>query len=183
MADRSEQELIARCRRGDQDAFRELVAAHQHMVFGLLARTVDDPSAVEDLAQDVFLRVYRGLPYFRGDARIGTWIYRIVANVVAQHHAGRRPAEPSLDERDEDGGTKLEPGAVDRQFSDLELRERLEKALATLPPAYRLVLASHYFQDMGYEELAVALGMPLGTVKTHLHRAKRLLRERLSGER
>jgi RNA polymerase sigma-70 factor (ECF subfamily) len=72
MADRSEQELIARCRRGDQDAFRELVAAHQHMVFGLLSRTVDDPAVVEDLAQDVFLRVHRGLPYFRGDAKVTT---------------------------------------------------------------------------------------------------------------
>jgi RNA polymerase sigma-70 factor (ECF subfamily) len=105
-----------------------------------------------------------------------------VANVVAQHQATRRPAASSLDERDEHGALRFEPATLDRRFSDLEARDRLEKALATLPVPYRLVLASHYFEGMAYEELAHALDLPLGTIKTHLFRARRLLRARLTGD-
>src|SRR5512135_373511 len=77
----NERELVERCRRGEEGAFQELVDRYKNLVFALIARTVQDRSRAEDLAQDVFLRVHRGLPYFRGEARLSTWIYRIVANV------------------------------------------------------------------------------------------------------
>src|SRR5258707_27440 len=80
----SERELVERCRRGDEGAFQELVDKYKNLVFALIARTVQDRSRSEALAQDVFLRIPRGLPYFRGEARLSTWIYRIVANVCAQ---------------------------------------------------------------------------------------------------
>src|SRR6266496_390023 len=80
----NERELVERCRRGDEVAFQELVDRYKDLVFALIARTVQDRSRAEDLAQDVFLRVHRGLPYFRGEARLSTWLYRIVANVCAQ---------------------------------------------------------------------------------------------------
>src|SRR5437016_12979045 len=80
----NERELVERCRRGDEGAFQELVERYKNLVFALIARTVQDRSRAEDLAQDVFLRIHRGLPYFRGEARLSTWIYRIVANVCAQ---------------------------------------------------------------------------------------------------
>src|SRR5207249_9606087 len=121
-----ERELVERCRRGDEGAFQELVDRYKDLVFALIGRTVQDRSRAEDLAQDVFLRIHRGLPYFRGEARLSTWIYRIVANVVVQDHA-KPPAPASLD----DERTSVRP-AADRQFSDLELRERLEKAIARL---------------------------------------------------
>src|SRR5256885_6151947 len=85
-----ERELVERCRRGDEGAFQELVDGYKNLVFALIARTVQDRSRAEDLAQEVFLRIHRGLPYFRGEARLSTWIYRIVANVCVQDHA--RPA-------------------------------------------------------------------------------------------
>src|SRR5438128_9703904 len=84
----NEPELVERCRRGDEGAFQELVERYKNLVFALIARTVQDRSRSEDLAQDVFLRIHRGLPYFRGEARLSTWIYRIVANVCLQD-AGR----------------------------------------------------------------------------------------------
>src|SRR5438105_14422730 len=84
----SERDLVERCRRGDEGAFQELVDRYKDRVFALIARTVQDRSRSEDLAQDVFLRIHRGLPYFRGEARLSTWIYRIVANVCLQD-AGR----------------------------------------------------------------------------------------------
>jgi RNA polymerase sigma-70 factor (ECF subfamily) len=175
-----EHELVERCRRGDERAFQELVDGYKDLVFALIARTTPDRSRAEDLAQDVFLRVYRGLPYFRGEARLSTWIYRIVANVCIHEHQTRTPPTEPLDEN----RTTEQPGAAarDRQFSDLELRDRLEKAIARLPANYRLLVAGHYLQGVQYEDLAQALELPLGTVKTQLHRAKRQLRRLLEDE-
>jgi RNA polymerase sigma-70 factor (ECF subfamily) len=176
----NERELVERCRSGDEGAFRELVDEYKNLVFALIARTVQDRSRTEDLAQDVFLRIHRGLPYFRGEARLSTWIYRIVANVCSQD-AGRPPAPVSLEDEDARGSAKT--AATDRQFSDFELRDRLEKAIARLPENYRLLIAAHYLEGVQYEALAEALQLPLGTVKTHLHRAKRQLRQILESER
>jgi RNA polymerase sigma-70 factor (ECF subfamily) len=177
-----ERELVERCRRGDEGAFQELVDQYKDLVFALIARTVQDRSRAEDLAQDVFLRIHRGLPYFRGEARLSTWIYRIVANVCVYDHA-RPPAAMSLDTVDDDRRRERDALSVaDRRFSDLELRDRLEKAIARLPANYRLLVAAHYLQGIQYEELAEALQLPLGTVKTQLHRAKQQLRRLLETE-
>ena len=170
-----ERDLVDRCRRGDEGAFQELVDEHKRLVFALIARVIPDRSRTEDAAQDVFLRIYRGLPYFRGESRLSTWIYRIVANVCAQEQT-RRPVAASLDD---DRTRPATPAAMDRQFSDLELRERLEKAIARLPPNQRLLVAAHYLEGVQYEDLAEALALPLGTVKTQLHRAKQQLRRML----
>jgi len=177
MEDVHERELVERCRAGDERAFQELVDRYKDLVFALIARTLQDRSRAEDLAQDVFLRIHRGLPYFRGEARLSTWIYRIVANVCLQDH-GRGPGGVSLD----DNRTPAARAASDRQFGDLELRDRLEKAIARLPANYRLLIAAHYLQGVQYEELAEALQLPLGTVKTQLYRAKQQLRRMLENE-
>ena len=178
----NERELVERCRSGDERAFQELIDLYKDLVFALIARTVQDRSRAEDLAQDVFLRIHRGLPYFRGEARLSTWIYRIVANVCMQEQT--RPHAPganvSLD--DERIGARGAPSAADRQFGDLELRDRLEKAIARLPPNYRLLIAAHYLEGVQYEDLAEALQLPLGTVKTQLYRAKQQLRRLLETE-
>ena len=176
MEDVHERELVERCRSGDEHAFQELVDRYKDLVFALIARTVINRSLAEDLAQDVFLRIHRGLPYFRGEARLSTWIYRIVANVCLQEH-GRPPAAVSIDdERTRVMATRSGP---DRQFGDLELRDRLEKAIAQLPAQQRLLVAAHYLQGVQYEDLAEALRLPLGTVKTQLYRAKQQLRRLL----
>ena len=172
----SERELVERCRGGDEAAFQQLVDAYKNLVFALIARSVQDRTRADDLAQDVFLRIHRGLTYFRGDARLSTWIYRIVANVCSEQRAPR-PTPLSLD--DERNGAGAVHGAADRQFGDLELRDRLEKAIARLPQNQRLLIAAHYLQGVQYDDLAEAFNMPLGTVKTQLYRAKRQLRRLL----
>ena len=171
----SERELVERCRSGDETAFQDLVDRYKGLVFALIARTVQDRSRAEDLAQEVFLRVHRGLPYFRGEARLSTWIYRIVANVCVRDAA--RPAALSLD--DERAAKRPPPSATDRQYGDFELRDRLEKAIARLPANYRFLIAAHYLEGVRYEDLAEALDLPLGTVKTQLYRAKQQLRRLL----
>lgn len=171
MADFDEEGLIERCRTGDDVAFGELVERYKHLVYGMVWRLTSDRSRTEDLAQEVFLKIYRGLPYFRGEARLSTWIFRIVSNVCAQDRAQRR-AETSTD-------SIRDPGVADAAFADLELRDRLDKAIVQLPENYRLLIAAHYLEGVQYEALAEALDIPIGTVKTHLYRAKRRLRELL----
>jgi RNA polymerase sigma-70 factor (ECF subfamily) len=177
MEDVHERELVERCRSGDEHAFQELVDRYKDLVFALIARTIQDRSRAEDLAQDVFLRIHRGLPYFRGEARLSTWIYRIVANVCLQEHGRRPPAAVSLD--GDHARSEAMASGPDRQFGDFELRDRLEKAIARLPANYRLLIAAHYLNGVQYEGLAEALQLPLGTVKTQLYRAKQQLRRLL----
>src|SRR5437764_39568 len=119
-----ERELVDRCRREEPGAFEELVDQFKNLVFALIARTVPDRSRAEDLAQDVFLRIHRGLPYFRGEARLSTWIFRIVVNVCT-HDRTQTRSSVSLDDPD---ARMAAPATVDRRFTDFELRDRLEKA-------------------------------------------------------
>ena len=178
MADYDERALIERCRTGADGAFGELVDRYKDVVYGLVTRMVDDRSLADDLAQDVFLKVHRGLPYFRGEARLSTWIYRIALNVCTEARA-RRPRELPLETESDGQRRSREPAVADTAFVDLELRDRLEKAIAQLPEQYRFLVAAHYLKGVQYEALAETLNIPLGTVKTHLHRAKRRLRELL----
>jgi RNA polymerase sigma-70 factor (ECF subfamily) len=177
MSDFDEGALIERCRKGDDErAFGELVDRYKDLVYGMVTRLSLDRTQVEDLAQEVFLKIHRGLPYFRGEARLSTWIYRIVANVCSQSR-GKPRVEVSLEQGPD--RPAIDPGAADGAFANLELRDRLEKAIAQLPEQYRFLIAAHHLKGVQYEALAEALDIPIGTVKTHLHRAKRRLRELL----
>jgi RNA polymerase sigma-70 factor (ECF subfamily) len=179
MPDLTDEELVARCQAGGDDAFAELVTRYRTRVFGLIMRTVGNRSTAEDLAQDVFLRVYRGLPYFKGQAKLSTWIYRIVVSVCLQQRQAPSVIEIPVDEPGDDDHAPRQLASRDAAFGAIELRERLSKALAKLPANYRLLVAAHYLKGVQYEQLAEALNMPLGTVKTHLYRAKRQLRKML----
>jgi RNA polymerase sigma-70 factor (ECF subfamily) len=174
MEESAEQALIERCRSGSDAAFGELVDRYKNLVYGVILRTVADRSRADDLAQEVFLRVHRGLLSFRGQSSLATWLFRITRNVCLETR-DRRQFERSLESVDADH-RRIEPQATDRAFTDLELRDRLDKALAQLPPAARFLVSAHYLGGQKYEELAQALDLPVGTVKTHLHRAKRRLR-------
>src|SRR5688500_17575856 len=134
----SEHELGERCRQGDETAFRELVDQYKGLVFALVARSIANRARAEELAQDVFLKVHRGLPYFRGEAKLSTWIYRIVVNALSQE----RPelATVSLDDVPEgEDHSRLQPAADDRAFGDLVVRDRLQKAIEQLPIQYQVL--------------------------------------------
>src|SRR5688572_24788608 len=121
----AEHELIERCRQGDETAFRELVDQYKGLVFGLTARSVANRARAEELAQDVFLKVHKGLPYFRGESKLSTWIYRITINVLSQER--RELATVSLDDTDEGNRPRFEPASEDRAFGDLVMKDRLQK--------------------------------------------------------
>src|SRR5665213_708847 len=99
----NERELVERCRRGDEGAFQELVDQYKDLVFALIARTVQDRSRAEDLAQDVFLRIHSGLPYFRGEAHLSTWLYRIVAILILQDQSRPKGGEHTVSNDNEAG--------------------------------------------------------------------------------
>ena len=169
--------LVRRAAGGFRPAFAELVRRHQGKIRGLLLRLCGDRTLADDLAQEVFLRAYRGLCGFEGRASFGTWLYRISYNAYL-NHSTRVRKYAALPE-----GYDSAAAAPDDALSPprADLRRDLEGAVAQLPERYRGVVVLYYLQDLSYPEIADILELPLGTVKTHLHRAKRLLRARLDG--
>lgn len=178
LVDLGDEELVARAaQRGGEKCFAELLRRHQGKVRGLLLRLASDRTLADDLAQEVFLRAYRGLNGFEGRARFSTWLYRIAYNVYLNHRTRVRELA-ALPEGFEFGAmapeTALSPARSD-------LRRDLDVAIAALPERYKAVVMLYYLEDVSYPEIAEILDLPLGTVKTHLHRAKRILREHLHG--
>ncbi len=160
---------------GDNAAFAELVRRHQGKVRGLLLRLTGDATLADDLAQEVFLRAYRGLVGFEGRSRFSTWLYRIAYNVFLNHRTRTRE-HAALPEGFE---TRAAAPEGDLSPQRWDLRRDLADAVARLPERYRAVVTLYYLQDVSYPEIAEVLDLPLGTVKTHLHRAKKLLREHM----
>lgn len=176
-AELSEAELLERAKHaGDGHAFAELVRRHQGKVRGLLLRLTMNRTLADDLGQEVFLRAYRGMVGFEGRARFSTWLYRIAYNVYLNHRTRTRELSP-LPEAFE---TRAPAPEGRQSAAGYNLRKDLEGAIATLPDRYRSVITLYYLEDVSYPEISEILDIPLGTVKTHLHRAKRMLRERLS---
>ena len=173
-----EAHLVERARRGDAAAFEALVREHGPMVYNLALRTLGDPQAAEDLAQEAFVRAWRGLDGFRDEARFGTWLYRIVTNLCYNRLPRLRRQLAELDP-DEAAGLPDEGQRVDARLLDDELRRRLHAEIKALPEAYRLLVTLRHLQGMSYAEIAEATAMPLGTVKTGIHRARNRLRQAL----
>jgi len=164
-------------RGGDNKAFAELVRRHQGRVRGLLVRLTGDRVLADDLAQEVFLRTFRGLVGFEGRSRVSTWIYRIAYNVYLNHRARVRELAALPEEFDHRAAAPDDRHSANRA----DLRRDLASAVCGLPEHYRAVVTLYYLEDVSYPEIADILDLPLGTVKTHLHRAKRLLRASLQG--
>jgi RNA polymerase sigma-70 factor (ECF subfamily) len=162
---------------GDNAAFAELVRRHQGKVRGLLLRLTGNPTLADDLAQEVFLRAYRGLVGFEGRSRFSTWVYRIAYNVFLNHRT-RSKELAALPQ-----GFETSAAAPDSDLSPgrFDMRSDLAAAITELPERYRMVVTLYYLEDVSYPEIAEVLDLPLGTVKTHLHRAKKLLRDHLAG--
>jgi len=173
--------------------FEALVREHQGMVFRTLTRLTGSGPQVEDLAQEVFLRLYRALPHFRGDATLSTYLYRIVVNVAQDEWKRRRKerehiaAEPAFEDESESGGW-IENFAGDdlnsehartpeQQMVDAQLIDAVDAALLQLPETERAVLVLYHQEECSYEGISVALGLPINTVRTHLHRGRKRLAE------
>ena len=160
----TEQQWIARARHGDADAFEHLVVAYEGPVYRLALRMCGSAEDAREVAQDAFLAAWRGLPAFRGDSRFSSWLYRLTTNAAIdflrreKHHLGNLPLEEAPEQR--------------------EQQEALQRALDQLSPEHRQVLLLlRVVQQMSYDEIAQALSLESGTVKSRISRARRQLRE------
>jgi RNA polymerase sigma-70 factor, ECF subfamily len=165
---------IERARTGDTEAFRALVEAHRHMAYGLALRILRDPQEAEDAAQEAFVRAWKALPNFRGDARFSTWLHRIVARRALDRLAvlrRRRGHEVAVEE------AEVLPGSPGPDFEARDRARRIEALVAALPDAQRVVVTMFYYEGRSVNDVAQVLGMPDGTVKTHLSRARAAMRQ------
>jgi RNA polymerase sigma-70 factor, ECF subfamily len=182
--------LVERCRQGDPQAFAGLVARHEAMVLNLAARLLGDPEEARDIAQEVFLQVYRTLGRFQGRSTLRTWIYRIVVNQCRNRQRWwrrrRRAAACPIDEISAVDEARLASTSPEESpFERLARRERARKvsvALAGLSFDHRAILLLREVEGLSCEEIGSTLGLPTGTVKSRLSRARDALRRGLGPE-
>jgi len=181
-----EASLIARCATGDEEACAELVDEHQRLVFQLALNLLGDTQEALDLSQEVFLRVFRTLPTFRGHSALRTWIYRITVNQAKNRlrwwRRRRRALQVSLDDHVRDHGelpTDAVGASPDRVLRQKEIGDRLREALDRLPFDQRTAIVLREIDGLSYDEIAFSLGVAVGTVKSRLTRARQTLRRQL----
>lgn len=185
--EREEAMLIAKSQQGDVEAFGELVAIYEKQVYSVAYRFMGNPEDASDLAQEAFVRAFRAIKSFRGEASFKTWLYHIIAN-VCRDELRKRKRQPvaSLDAPivTEDGFIAREQDdwslAPERVYESIELQETLQKLLNQLTPEYRQVLVLREIQGFTYEEIAQILECSLGTVKSRINRARKALRDLLA---
>lgn len=157
--------------------FDQLVESHQDMVFRTIARLTGDRLGLEDMAQEVFLRLFRALPHFRGDAQLSTFLYRIVVNVVNDEFRDRKKARLTSPIEDEQARGLAHSSASPAVLAErAQMQQAVEAGLRQLTPQDRTILTLHYQEGRSYEEIAAVLDLPMGTVKTHLYRARERLK-------
>jgi len=173
----SDSALVDRALQGSDDACRLLVERHERAVYNLIVRMVRDPSLAEDLAQETFLKAFRRLHTYDVSFRLSSWLLRIAHNTAIDALRRRRPAPLPLDlvEAGAEAARLPSSGAADsgeRLLTQAELARALDRALDRLRPEYRRVVVLRYQEELGVEEIARVVGLPVGTVKSHLHRAR-----------
>lgn len=174
--DETDQELVKRAKRRDVDAFSILVQRHQHFVYNLAYRYMRDANLAEDMAQEAFLKGFRLLKGFRGECSFSTWIYRVTSSVCLTEIARRKKrAEVRLDAHH--GGAYENTHAESRDRADI-----IRRCVTKLPERYATIITMYYLKEMPYEEIAAAMEIPLGTLKTWMFRARKELRELVEPE-
>lgn len=171
--------LVDAARGGDRAAFDELVRVTSAETYTLAVRLVGDEEDAKDVVQETYLRAYRGLDRFRGDAQFSTWLYRITANCAATH-LGRRRRHRHDPLPDDDVVVDTDPRRDPEARADLAAeRDHLTAALSDLPPRLRAVIVLRDIYDLPHEAIAAELGISTSAAKVRLHRARRKLREAL----
>lgn len=180
MVETDEKELIERCRRGEERAFRELVEKHQKRAYWLAYGMLHDHERTQDVLQEAFVRVHRNLGRFDGSRKFYTWLYQIVVNLcIDQIRRGSRHRATDLDEIGEARDSR--PGPAER-LERAELRRRVEETLDRLPPKYKAALTLRDLQGFRCEEIAEIVGCTNATVRWRIHRARALFKALWEGK-
>jgi RNA polymerase sigma-70 factor (ECF subfamily) len=182
-----DQLLVERARAGERAAFDQLVAKYQRRLMRLLARLLNDPAEAEDVVQETFIKAYRALRHFRGDAAFYTWLYRIGINtaknalLVRKRNASVSPAEPSV--------IRPEGGPDDERLRDIstpesmlaskQIAQTVNAAMDALPIDLRTAIALREIEGLSYEEISQIMGCPIGTVRSRIFRAREAIARKL----
>ncbi|MCF8010953.1 MAG: sigma-70 family RNA polymerase sigma factor [Clostridiales bacterium] len=181
--DLTDEQLVTRFKKGNVEAFEELVSRYEVKIYNLAYRFTGNYTDAGDLAQEAFIRVYRALSKFRGDSSFSTWMYRIASNVCRDElRKQRRKKSVSLEEMGPAGGELVVPDTArtpDEIAVSRDLQERIQKYLNELSPDYRLILVMREIQELSYEEIASILKCSMGTVKSRLSRARGALKNKI----
>jgi RNA polymerase sigma-70 factor (ECF subfamily) len=188
-----ENALVAELKAGSEEAFAWLVATYHQPLYSLIARTIQDPADAADLTQEVFVKVYRGIAHFHGEASLRTWIYRIALHEASnqrrwwsRHKRQEITIEAESGESAEGQSLTIRDTLVDKQESPFELaaheevRARVEQELRNVPEPFRTVVVLRDIEGFAYEEIAEILSINLGTVKSRLMRGRAHLKQQLA---
>ncbi len=178
-------ELVKRVQAGDKSAYDVLVRKYQHKIIKLISRYVHDPEAAQDVAQEAFLKAYRGLSSFRGDSAFYTWLYRIAINTAKNYLVaqGRRSPDQDIDVQEAEyfeGATALKENATpERQLLTEEIERTVFRAMKELPDDLKTAITLREIEGMSYEQIAEAMDCPIGTVRSRIFRAREAIDRQL----
>lgn len=173
-----DRELVVRVQQGDKRAFDVLVLKYQHKIVKLISRYIRDHAECQDVAQEAFIKAYRALAGFRGDSAFYTWLYRIAINTAKNYLVaqGRRPGDDSIDAQDAEqfeGESSLKEYATpERMALKDEIERTVFQAIDDLPEDLRMAITLRELEGLSYEEIAQAMGCPIGTVRSRIFRAR-----------
>jgi RNA polymerase sigma-70 factor (ECF subfamily) len=186
-------DVVALAQQGREAAFRELIRRYERPVFSLIYRMVRDRELSEDLSQDTFVKILNNIDRYRPEFKLSSWLFKIANNVAIDYLRKRRldtvsvDGAPNADSQDAVDASSFDVAvAQESALEEIEARElgsAIERAIAALRPEYRACIMLRHVEDRSYEEIAATLDLPLGTVKTYIHRARHELREALGGSR
>jgi RNA polymerase sigma-70 factor (ECF subfamily) len=187
MSDREiDRELVARAQRGDKRAFELLVEKYQRKLGRLLSRFIRDPSEVEDVTQEAFIKAYRALPAFRGDSAFYTWLYRIGINTAKNYLMAMGRRAPTSTEVEAEEAEGFEEGEQLRDINtpesvllSNEIAETVNRTIEALPEELRKAIQMREIEGMSYEDIAQAMDCPIGTVRSRIFRAREAIAEQL----
>lgn len=188
MEEKLQAQIITACQRGDPHAYEQLIRCYQTQVYSLAMRMLGNPEDAADVTQETFIRVFRTIDKFRGDASFSTWIYRVTSNLCLDWLRRRKRRALSSD-----APVSWEHETAPRELADTspnpedlvaaaELRQEIQSALNQLESYHRLAVILRDVQGLSYEEVAGILNLPLGTVKSRINRGRRQLRKILQGK-
>ena len=181
-----DEDLVARVQRGDKSAFDFLVIKYQHKIIQLVNGYIKDPSEAQDVAQEVFLKAYRALGSFRGEAAFYTWLYRIAINTAKNYllSRSRRSSSFEVDIQDaeaiENAPQLQGMDTPERHLLNEEIVDTIKTTIENLPEEMRIAIMLREFEGMSYEEIAVAMDCPVGTVRSRIFRAREAIDSKLN---